>query len=47
MRTLSASVITETVKRLCVEANCYLPGDMKACIEQVCGEVEIKFDYLR
>ena len=34
MRTLSASVITETVKRLCVEANCYLPGDMKACIEQ-------------
>ena len=34
MRTISASVITETVKRLCVEANCYLPGDMKACIEQ-------------
>ena len=34
MRTLNASVITDTVKRLCVEANCYLPGDMKACIEQ-------------
>ena len=38
MRTLSASVITETVKRLCVEANCYLPGDMKACIEQAHNE---------
>ena len=38
MRTISASVITETVKRLCVEANCYLPGDMKACIEQAHNE---------
>ena len=34
MRELNAALITETVKRLCVEANCYLPGDMKACIEQ-------------
>ena len=34
MRELQAAVITETVKRLCVEANCYLPGDMKNCIEQ-------------
>ena len=34
MREINASLITETVKRLCVEANCYLPGDMKACIEQ-------------
>lgn len=33
MRELNASLITETVKRLCVEANCYLPGDMKTCIE--------------
>ena len=33
MRELNAQLITETVKRLCVEANCYLPGDMKACIE--------------
>ena len=38
MRTLNASVITETVKRLCVEANCYLPGDMKTCIEQAYAE---------
>ena len=33
MRELKAEKITEAVKRLCVEANCYLPGDMKTCIE--------------
>ena len=33
MRTLQAEQITQVVKRLCVEANCYLPGDMKTCIE--------------
>ena len=33
MRELKAQQITEVVKRLCVEANCYLPGDMKRCIE--------------
>ena len=33
MREISASLITETVKRLCVEANCYLPGDLKERIE--------------
>lgn len=33
MRELSAQRITEVVKRLCVEANCHLPGDMKRCIE--------------
>ena len=33
MRTISAKQITEVVSRLCVEANCHLPGDMKACIE--------------
>ena len=33
MREISAAKITEVVKRLCVEANCYLPGDMKTCIE--------------
>ena len=33
MRELDAALITQTVKRLCVEANCYLPGDMQACIE--------------
>ena len=38
MRELNAALITETVKRLCVEANCYLPGDMKACIEQAHSE---------
>lgn len=33
MREISAKVITETVKRLCIEANCKLPDDMKVCIE--------------
>jgi len=33
MRQLNANLVTETVKRLCIEANCYLPGDMKARIE--------------
>ena len=32
MREISARQITETVKRLCIEANCYLPEDVKACI---------------
>ncbi len=32
MREISAQAITETVRRLCIEANCHLPGDMKACI---------------
>ena len=34
MREISASKITEVVKRLCIEANCKLPSDMKACIEK-------------
>ena len=29
MREISAQLITETVKRLCIEANCYLPGDLQ------------------
>ncbi len=33
MRQISADVITQTVKRLCIEANCHLSSDMKACIE--------------
>ena len=33
MRIISANQITETVKRLCVEANCYLPGDLQQRIE--------------
>ena len=34
MREISASKITEAIKRLCIEANCKLPSDMKACIEK-------------
>ena len=33
MREISARQITEVVKRLCIEANCHLPQDMKDCIE--------------
>ena len=34
MRTIQAEQITQVVKRLCIEANCHLPGDMKRCIEE-------------
>lgn len=37
MREICADVITQTVKRLCVEANCHLSGDIKACIEDFCA----------
>lgn len=34
MRELSAQRITEVVRKLCIEANCHLPQDMKVCIER-------------
>ena len=34
MREICAEVITQTVKRLCIDANCHLSGDMKTCIEE-------------
>ena len=34
MREISAQQITEVVKKLCIEANCHLPRDVKSCIEQ-------------
>lgn len=33
MREITAEKITEVVKRLCMEANCKLPTDVKTCIE--------------
>lgn len=33
IRTIHAQEITETIKRLCIESNCHLPGDVKHCIE--------------
>ena len=36
MREISAQKITETVKKLCIEANCFLPSDMKCRIEDSC-----------
>jgi len=32
MREISARLITDVVKKLCIEANCHLPNDMKSCI---------------
>ena len=34
MREINAVLITETVKRLCIEANCNLSGDVKECIKK-------------
>ncbi|MBQ2201769.1 MAG: fumarate hydratase [Clostridia bacterium] len=34
MRTIQAELLTKTVARLCIEANCVLPCDVKARIEQ-------------
>ena len=36
MREINASLITETVKRLCIEANCFLTQDVKDCICSSC-----------
>ena len=33
MREISAQKITEVIKKLCIEANCFLPQDMKNRIE--------------
>jgi fumarate hydratase subunit alpha len=33
MREILAKTITDTVARLCVEANCHLPADVKDCIQ--------------
>ncbi len=34
MRKISADRITETVKRLCIDANCHLSCDLKQCINE-------------
>ncbi len=39
MREINASLITETVKRLCIDANCHLTDDVKSCISN-CRECE-------
>ncbi len=37
MRTIEASLITQTVKRLCIEANCHLTPDLRQRIEACRG----------
>ena len=39
MREIEVSRITDVVERLCIEANCYLPEDVKSCI-QSCRQQE-------
>ena len=39
MREINASQITEAVARLCVQANCHLPEDLRRCMEQ-CRQAE-------
>ena len=34
MREIDSALITETVKKLCISANCHLGSDMKECIEK-------------
>lgn len=34
MREINAEIITETVKKLCIEANCHLTVDVKDCIKK-------------
>ena len=37
MREINSNIITETVKKLCIEANCHLTGDIKKCIKDCHG----------
>lgn len=37
MRHISAKIITDVVKKLCIEANCSLPQDVRTCIESSCA----------
>ena len=34
MREINAILITQTVKKLCIESNCHLSGDIKECISE-------------
>ena len=38
MREISADLITQTVKKLCIEANCHLPRDIKSVLERAYDE---------
>lgn len=38
MREINAALITDTVRRMCIEANCHLPADVKSCIESCCAD---------
>lgn len=37
MREIEAVIITETVKKLCIDSNCHLSGDIKECIKNSCA----------
>lgn len=37
MRTIASGEITRVIRKLCIDANCHLPQDMKTCIEDSCA----------
>ena len=41
MREINVDIITENIKEMCIEANHYLSGDMKKCLDNAC-EIEDK-----
>ncbi len=40
MREISSALITDAVKRLCIDANCHLADDVKSCI-RTCRDCEV------
>lgn len=40
MREISSALITDAVKRLCIDANCHLTDDVKSCI-RTCRDCEV------
>ena len=36
MREINVDIITENIKEMCIEANHYLSGDMKKCLDNAC-----------
>ena len=45
MREINAVTITETVKKLCIQSNCHLTGDVKNRIKQFYLNAEVLVFY--
>ena len=35
MREINVSQLTDVIEKLCIEANCHLPGDVKCAIQSL------------